>query len=143
MLFEPRQKPNGVTRSGKSHIADEQDRTRLRHKVREGDQDLTREVDNRHFERIAKLFFQLEKGRAVRHHRLMDRRFSRQKTQLVGRAHHRALDEQPVDTAWVIDRVDQPAPRFEVESQRASAKMDVEVQKGRLATRLFADGPGE
>ena len=104
---------------------------------------MTRNVHDRHLERVAQFLFQLEEGRAVGHHRLVDRRFGRQQAELVRRAHHRALDEQAVDAARIVDRVDQAAAGLEVERQRAGAEMHVEVEQRGLAVGLFADRPGE
>src|SRR3546814_18225254 len=73
----------------------------------------------------------------------MDRRLGRQQAELVRRAHHGAFDEQAVDAARVVDRINQSAPRLEVERQRAGAEMNVEVEQPGLAARLFADRPGE
>src|SRR3546814_18110451 len=56
---------------------------------------------------------------------------------------HRAFDEQPVDAAWVLDRVGETAAGFEIERERAGAEMDVEIeQRGRALTAL-AEQPGE
>src|SRR3546814_17110459 len=55
---------------------------------------------------------------------------------------HRAFDEQPVDAAWVLDRVGETAAGFEIERERAGAEMDVEIeQRGRALTAL-AEQPG-
>src|SRR3546814_5522522 len=72
----------------------------------------------------------------------MDRRLGRQQAELVRRAHHRPFDEEAVDTAGIVDRVDQPAAGLEVERQRTGAEMDVEVEQSRLAAGLLADRPG-
>jgi len=111
--------------------------------MREGDQHLARDVDDRHLESRAQLFFQLEKGGTVGHHRLMDWRFGRQQAELVRRANHSALDEQAVDPAGIVDRVDQPAAGFEVERQGAGAEMHVEIEQRGLAAGLLADRPGK
>src|SRR3546814_18141654 len=46
-------------------------------------------------------------------------------------------------SAWIVDRIDQAAPGFEVERERAGSEMDVEIEQRRLTVPLFADRPGE
>ena len=79
------------------------------------DQHVARQVDHRAFEGVADLFLQLIEGGAVGQHRLVDRRFRGEHAELVVGADHRALDEQPVDAARILDRVGQAAAGLEVE----------------------------
>src|SRR6266446_257923 len=48
---------------------------------------------------------------------------------------HRALEEQAVDTHWVLKRVTQPARRREVQQQAAHAIVQIEIEQ-RDATRV-------
>ena len=66
-------------------------------------------------ERVADLFLQLEEGGAVGQQRLVDRRLGREHAELVVGADHRALDEQAVDAARILDRVGQAAAGLEIE----------------------------
>src|SRR3546814_1594302 len=75
------QQADRIPRGGERHIADQQDRSGLRHQMREGDQHMPRDVDDRHLEGVAHFFLELEEGRAVGHHRLMDRRLGRQRSE--------------------------------------------------------------
>ena len=82
-------------------------------------------------------------GGAVGQHRLVDRRLGGEDAELVVGADHRALDEQAVDAARILDRVGQAAAGLEVERQRAGAEMDVEVEQGGRAAALVAHQPGQ
>ncbi len=55
---------------------------------------------------------------------------SAESTQSLVRAYYRALDEQSVDTARVLDRIGQPATGLNAQRQRAGTEMDVEVEQG-------------
>ena len=70
------------------------------------------------------------KRAAIGQHRLMNGRFCRKNGKLVGRAYHRTFDEQTIDTAWIFNRVDQAAARFQIERQRARAEVQVKVEQG-------------
>ena len=93
-----------------------------------------RQIDHRALERVADLLLQLVESRAVgQQRRLIGASADRTQSLLVG-ADHRALDEQAVDAARILDRVGQAAAGLEVERQRAGAEMHVEVeQRGRAA----------
>ena len=68
---------------------------------------------------------------------LCQRGFGTQDRELVAFLHHRALDEQSVDAAWIFQRVAQAAARLEIESERRRAVMDVEIQKPDLALEFM------
>src|SRR3546814_5294072 len=50
------QQADRIPRGGERHIADQQDRSGLRHQMREGDQHMPRDVDDRHLEGVAHFF---------------------------------------------------------------------------------------
>ena len=129
--------------AGERQLGDDHRDMRVVHQVRILDQHVARQVEHGRFERVAHLFLKLEEGGAVGHQRLVDRRFGRQDRQALVGANHRALDEQAVDAARVLDRVGQAAAGLEVERQRAGAEMDVEVEQRGRAARLLAQQPGE
>ena len=70
--------------------------------------------------------------------RLVDRRFRRKHRQAFVGANHRALDEQTVDTARVLDRVCQAAARLEVERKSTGAEMHVKVEQCSRTVSLLA-----
>ena len=111
--------------------------------MREVDQHVARQIDDRHLERLAEFFLKLHECRAIGHQRLVDRSLSRKDRQIVVGADHGAFDEQPVNAAGIVDRVGQTAARLEVERERARAEMDVEIEEGGRRLVFLAENPGE
>src|SRR3546814_1549204 len=88
------------------------------------DEHRARQIDDSAFERRAHLLLELVKGRAVGDHRRTHRRLGGEHGEFLAGLDHRAFDEQPVDAAWVLDRVGETAAGFEIERERAGAEMD-------------------
>src|SRR3546814_13104263 len=99
------------------------------------DEHRARQIDDSAFERRAHLLLELVKGRAVGDHRRTHRRLGGEHGEFLAGLDHRAFDEQPVDAAWVLDRVGETAAGFEIERERAGAEMDGEIEQGTAARR--------
>ena len=141
--LEPGEDADGVARRRQRQLGDDHRDMRVVDQVRILDQHVPRQVEDGRFECVAHLFLKLEEGGAVGDHRLVDRRFRRKDRQPLVGANHRALDEQTVDAARVLDRVGEAAAGLEVERQRAGSEMDVEIEQRGRAARLLAEQPRE
>ena len=141
--LEPREDADGVAGRGQRHFRHQRHHVHIGQQMREVDQHVARHIDHRHVERLAEFFLQLHERRAVGHQRGVHRRFGRKDRQIVVGADHRAFDEQAVDARRIVDGVDQPATRLQIQRQSAGAEMDVEVEKRRVALTLLAEQPSE
>ncbi len=141
--LEPGQDADRVAGAGEGELDDDDDDMDVVEEMRELHHHVARQVDHRALEGVADLLLQLIEGRAVGQHRLVDRRLGGEDAKLLVRPHHRALDEQAVDAARILDRVGEAAAGLEVERERAGAEMDVEVEQGGRAAALVAHQPGQ
>ena len=141
--LEPGENADRVARRCQREFRRHDDHVHIPEQMREIDHHVARKIDHRHLESLTELFLQLDEGGAVGHQRRADRRFGREDRQVVVGADHRALDEQSVDAARIVDRVGQAATRFEIERQGAGAEMHVEIEQRGRHLVIDAEQPGE
>jgi hypothetical protein len=141
--LEPGKDADRVAGGGQREIDDDDHDIDVADQVRELDQHVAGQVDHRSLESVADLLLQLEEGRSVAQHRLVQRRFGGQHAQFVVGPHHRPFDEKTVDAARILDRVGKAAARLEVEAEGAGPEMDVEVEQGGRPAAFVAHQPGE